>query len=65
MISENEEIAGLRVTERIRAAETRARYAAESGGPQGPRHQVAGLLRRTADRLEPPPRRTTLSFSGR
>jgi hypothetical protein len=65
MISETAEIARLRVAERVRAAEARARYAEESDGPHGPRHQLAGALRRMADLLEPPARRTPLSVSGR
>ncbi|MFC0624731.1 hypothetical protein [Kribbella deserti] len=53
MISENEEIARLRIEERIQQAEARA--ALHESSP-GPRHQAASLLRRWADRLEPQPR---------
>ncbi|MEU0091507.1 hypothetical protein [Kribbella sp. NPDC006257] len=69
MITEHQEVARHRVAEQVRAAEMRAlrnekkdalRAAGETGGP---RHELAGVLRRLADRLEPQPRhrRTGLS----
>jgi len=69
MISQHQEVARYRVAEQIRTAELRAqrkeqrevlRAAGEAGGP---RHELAGALRRLADRLEPQPRhrRTGLS----
>jgi hypothetical protein len=70
MITDHEEIARLRVAEQIRDAETHAlqredRATRRAAGPHGPRHELAGALRRLADRLEPPPRqrRTGLSVS--
>jgi len=66
VITESEDVARLRIEERIRESAARARYAEEPpAATGGPRHHAAGLLRRLADRLEPPPRRATLSFSGR
>lgn len=69
MITEHQEVARYQVEEKLRAAELRAlrkedratRRAASA--PSGPRHQVATVLRRLADRLEPQPRhrRTGLS----
>jgi hypothetical protein len=69
MISEHQEVARYRVAEQIRVAELRAqrneyREALRAGGEAGgPRHELAGALRRLADRLEPQPRhrRTGLS----
>ena len=69
MISEQQEVARYRVAEQIRAAELRAQRKelcaslpdeARSGRA---RHELAGVLRRLADRLEPQPRhrRTGLS----
>jgi hypothetical protein len=66
IINQHEEIARQRVAERIRAAEIRARGIDPDRTDNGPRHQVATVLRRMADWVEPPARRrTTLSFSGR
>jgi hypothetical protein len=68
MITEQQEVARYRVAEQVRAAEVRARRneQREASGPapsRGPRHELAGVLRRLADRLEPQPRprRTGLS----
>jgi hypothetical protein len=69
MITEHQEVARHRVAEQIRAAELRAlrnekRDALRADGQTtGPRHELAGVLRRLADRLEPQPRhrRTGLS----
>lgn len=69
MISQQEEIARQRVAEQIRAAELRAqrneykKSLRAEGHISGPRHELAGVLRRLADRLEPQPRhrRTGLS----
>lgn len=69
MISQQEEIARQRVAEQIRAAELRAQRneykesLRAEGHISGPRHELAGVLRRLADRLEPQPRhrRTGLS----
>jgi hypothetical protein len=69
MITEHQEVARHRVAEQIRVAEMRAlrneqRDALRAGGDAGgPRHELAGVLRRLADRLEPQPRhrRTGLS----
>ncbi len=69
MISEHEEVARQRVAEQIRAAELRAQRnefkeaMRVEGHGTGPRHELAGVLRRLADRLEPQPRhrRTGLS----
>jgi hypothetical protein len=61
MITEHQEVARYRVAERLRAAEARAqrheqREAAKAERVSGPRHELAGALRRLADRLEPQPR---------
>lgn len=61
MITEYQEVARCRVEDRIRAAELRAqrnelRAAAKAGRVSGPRHELAAVLRRLADRLEPQPR---------
>jgi hypothetical protein len=68
MISEHQEVARYRVAEQLRAAEQRAqrkefRQAQRIETSRGPRHELAGVLRRLADRLEPQPRtrRTGLS----
>lgn len=68
MISEQQEVARYRVAEQIKAAETRTKYKDQLGATgkttlRGPRHELAGVLRRLADRLEPQPRhrRTGLS----
>jgi truncated hemoglobin YjbI len=69
MITEHQEVARHRVAEQIRAAEMRAlrnesKVALRAAGEtSGPRHELAGVLRRLADRLEPQPRhrRTGLS----
>lgn len=69
MISEHQEVARYRVAEQIRTAEQRAQYqqyrdaVRAEGNDSGPRHELAGVLRRLADRLEPQPRhrRTGLS----
>lgn len=69
MISEQQEVARYKVAEQIRAAEQyalrrqdRTNRRAERG-VSGPRRELAGVLRRLADRLEPQPRhrRTGLS----
>jgi hypothetical protein len=65
MITEHQEVARYRVTEQTRAAEVRAQHREqrrdelEARGEtvrRGPRHELAGALRRLADRLEPQPR---------
>ncbi|MDX6278999.1 MAG: hypothetical protein QOH03_70 [Kribbellaceae bacterium] len=62
MISEHQEVARYRVAEQIRVAELRAQSKEHldalraSGEAGGPRHELAGVLRRLADRLEPQPR---------
>jgi hypothetical protein len=68
MITEHQEVARYRVAEQVRAAEVRARRNEQREeraveGASGPRHELAGVLRRLADRLEPQPRhrRTGLS----
>jgi hypothetical protein len=69
MISEHQEVARYRVAEQVRVAELRAQRKEQrevlraSGEAGGPRHELAGVLRRLADRLEPQPRhrRTGLS----
>ncbi len=68
MISEQQEVARYRVAEQVRAAEIRAQHReqlddSDEAGGRGPRHELAGVLRRLADRLEPQPRhrRTGLS----
>ncbi len=68
MISEQQEVARYRVAEQVRAAELRAQHRdqledLDETGHRGPRHELAGVLRRLADRLEPQPRhrRTGLS----
>lgn len=68
MITEHEEIAKYRVAEQIRAAEAHAllrecKDARRAERTTGPRHELAGVLRRWADRIEPEPRtrRTGLS----
>ena len=74
MITEHQEVARYQVEEKLRAAELRAlrkedratRRATRraASGPSGPRHELATVLRRLADRLEPQPRhrRTGLSI---
>lgn len=59
MISESEEIARLRIEERIQQAQARAL----AGPAPSARHQAVWLLRRWADLLEPSPptRRPVLS----
>jgi truncated hemoglobin YjbI len=69
MIAEHQEVARHRVAEQIRVAEMRALRNEKkdalraAGETSGPRHELAGVLRRLADRLEPQPRhrRTGLS----
>ena len=69
MFSEHQEVARYRVAEQIRVAELRAQRKEQldvlraNGEVGGPRHELAGVLRRLADRLEPQPRhrRTGLS----
>ncbi|WP_433012058.1 hypothetical protein [Kribbella sp. CA-294648] len=69
MISEQQEVARYRVAEQIRAAELRAQRKELRESLPGEarngraRHELAGVLRRLADRLEPQPRhrRTGLS----
>jgi hypothetical protein len=61
MITEYQEVARYRVADRIQAAELRAqrnelRAAERAGRTGGPRHELAAVLRRLADRLEPLPR---------
>jgi hypothetical protein len=61
MITEHEEIARYRVAEQLQAAEARAllkhhRSAVKAHRVGGPRHELAVVLRRFADRLEPQPR---------
>jgi hypothetical protein len=62
MITEHQEIARYRHEDRLRAAEARALRQADRATRQdadpasevsGPRHELAGALRRLADRLEP------------
>ncbi|MEV6416117.1 hypothetical protein [Kribbella sp. NPDC051718] len=65
MISEHQEVARYRVAEQIRVAELRAQSKEHldalraNGEAGGPRHELAGVLRRLADRLEPPRHRRT------
>lgn len=65
MITEHQEIAKYRVAEQVRAAETHAllKESRAAGPATGPRHELAGVLRRWADRIEPQAqtRRTGLS----
>jgi truncated hemoglobin YjbI len=69
MITEHQEVARHRVAEQLRTAEMRALRNEKkdalraAGETSGPRHELAGVLRRLADRLEPQPRhrRTGLS----
>jgi hypothetical protein len=69
MITEHQEIARYQVAEQLRAAEARALRRADKAsrrdeqGVSAPRRELAGALRRIADRLEPQrrPRRTGLS----
>ena len=64
MITEHQEIARYRIAENLRAAEARAlRKQQKAGRSGGPRHELAVVLRKMADRLEPQPRhrRTGLS----
>ncbi|TCM46082.1 hypothetical protein [Kribbella sp. VKM Ac-2568] len=69
MITEHQEVARYQVEEKLRAAELRALRKEDratrraASGPSGPRHELATVLRRLADRLEPQPRhrRTGLS----
>ncbi|ONI68042.1 hypothetical protein BWI15_33890 [Kribbella sp. ALI-6-A] len=69
MITEHQEIARCQVAEQLRQAEQRAlrkqdRADREAAyGVNAPRRELAGVLRRLADRLEPQPRhrRTGLS----
>jgi hypothetical protein len=61
MITEHQEVARYRIAEQLQAAEARARRkdqrtAAKAHRTGGPRHELAGALRRLADRLEPQPR---------
>ena len=69
MITEYQEVARYRIAEQTKAAELRAQRKEQrdaqraEGEAAGPRHELAGVLRRLADRLEPQPRhrRTGLS----
>jgi hypothetical protein len=69
MITEYQEVARYRIAEQTKAAELRAQRKEQrdalraEGEAGGPRHELAGVLRRLADRLEPQPRhrRTGLS----
>jgi hypothetical protein len=64
MITEHQEIARYTVAEHLRAAEARAlRKQQKADRVSGPRHELAAVLRKMADRLEPQPRhrRTGLS----
>jgi hypothetical protein len=73
IISEQQEVARQKVAEQIRTAELRAQRNELLDGQADallgethrgwPRHELAGVLRRLADRLEPQPRhrRTGLS----
>jgi hypothetical protein len=66
MLSDNQEIARQRIAERIHTSERRTRLVTGQEGeepPPGTRHRIAVALHRMADRVEPPARRTTLSFS--
>ncbi|ADB35810.1 hypothetical protein Kfla_6819 [Kribbella flavida DSM 17836] len=62
MITEHQEIARHQVTEQLRAAERRGLRKQErdaqrtARGVNAPRRELAGVLRRLADRLEPQPR---------
>ncbi|TCO38652.1 hypothetical protein EV646_12026 [Kribbella antiqua] len=64
MITEHQEIARYKVAEQLRAADARAlRKGPRADRVGGPRHELAVVLRKMADRLEPQPRhrRTGLS----
>lgn len=68
MISESQEVARYRIDEQLRAAEAHAlrkecRRTRHPSRASRPRHELAGVLRRWADRLEPQQhqRRTGLS----
>jgi hypothetical protein len=69
MITEHQEIARYQVAEQLRLAERRALCKQDRAdrrtteGVNAPRRELAGVLRRLADRLEPQPRhrRTGLS----
>jgi hypothetical protein len=68
MITEHQEIARYRVAEQLQAAEARAlrrqqRSAVKAHRVSGPRHELAPVLRRFADRLEPQPRHRRTGFS--
>lgn len=68
MITEHQEVARYRIAEQLHAAEVRAlrkedRAARRAARPGGPRHEVAGVLRRLADRLEPHPRQRSTGLS--
>jgi hypothetical protein len=61
MITDHQEVARYRLAEQLRAAEVRAqrnelRATAKADRTGGPRHELAVVLRRLADRLEPQPR---------
>ncbi|MFG1623992.1 hypothetical protein [Kribbella sp. NPDC049227] len=56
MITEHQEVARHRVNEQLRAAEVRAERhgrKATRTRTSGPRYELAGVLRRIADRLDP------------
>jgi hypothetical protein len=60
MITEHQEVARYRVAEQLRNAEEKAllregRAARRAARQGGHRHELAGALRRLADRLEPQP----------
>ncbi|HEU4947908.1 MAG TPA: hypothetical protein VFT31_12200 [Kribbella sp.] len=68
MITDHQEIARQRVAEQIRTAEARALRreqlaARREANPHGPRHELAGALRRLADRLEPQQRQRHTGLS--
>ncbi|TWD80310.1 hypothetical protein FB561_1383 [Kribbella amoyensis] len=69
MITEHQEIARYQVAEQLRAAEARAlRKADRASRPEearvsAPRREIAGALRRLADRLEPQPRHRRAGLS--
>jgi hypothetical protein len=68
MITEQAEVARYRVAEQIRAAEAHAllkesKEAGRPAGSTGPRHELAGVLRRWADWIEPEQRRRSTGLS--
>jgi hypothetical protein len=69
MMTEHQEIARYRIEENIRTAERHAMLREsrrQSKRPRpGPRHQLATVLHRLADRVEPHQQRPRLSVIGR